>query len=280
MPDSKRSNKTLNKKNTSARTASKKPPLKNNNGSSQESSPASSSTGKNSELYQQKLEIEIEILINQNKRVLERAYHDYAEKLRRSNDLIDENIADNEKSVRKFNEVEAYNKNAVVENDRTIVEFNEKQSLLISSIELEITSFNLDINNLQANEIEVEVLPTAQEISQEIKDDVSKFNETKELQTKAKGVNENNKLKLAQCEIEMDDLRSIYSTTFEEIAKVQGEIDEYLLKVKNTLAVCFEGDFKIDFEFYERTIAGEYKETFRMLIDGKEFKNMVRKPNS
>jgi len=57
------------------------------------------------------------------------------------------------------------------------------------------------------------------------------------------------------------------------MGNLQAQIDRYLAEMKKALKTSFPGDFDIDFEFYEQTLSGEYRETFRMFVDGKEFKN-------
>lgn len=222
-----------------------------------------------------KNESDIQRLIDTNKSILSRAYESYIDGIRKKNSKIDGLGAVYNDAVLKNKAIEEKNKEITGSNITNKEWFDITKSKQTKSLELQLELLDAELSGLK--EPTPETLPIQTEISEDLKTAYAEATSLLRLIDNANAINENNAKKLVQYNLELDDLRKKFTATYAEIAKVQSEIDNYLEKIEGILCEQFPGEFKINFVFYEQTLKGEYKETFRIFVEDKEFLNTALK---
>lgn len=218
---------------------------------------------------------EVELLINSNKTDLEKGYFEYQSTVNRHNSEVDELIENINKVKAKNEIINNHNKEIDKINEAELLKFNEKNETEKQQVLNRIYELKKELEAIP--EFVPETLPTASELSEDVKEVERLYQEALRAKTKAEGVNENNVVRRTEENLRLSELRKRFAEHYKLIAEKQKEIDSYLEKLKKCLFDCFPGKLKIEFEFYEYTIDGDPKETFRIFVDGKEFQNTALK---
>lgn len=223
----------------------------------------------------QSLESEKSKLIEANKTELQNGYYLYVTKIQNDNNAID-SIIENINKIQAKNEIiNKHNEEIDKINEAELLKFNDKNETEKQQVLNRISELKKELEAIP--EFVPETLPTESELSEEVKEGELLYQEALRAKTKAEGVNENNVVRRAEENLRLSELRKRFSEHYKLIAEKQKEIDLYLEKLKKCLFDCFPGKLKIEFEFYEYTIDGDPKETFRIFVDGKEFQNTALK---
>ena len=206
-----------------------------------------------------------------NKSILQKAYTDYELAASTHNKKIASAFSEKQEIENANSKIDAENLEIEKANVKGKTEFDENKSKAIAELEKQIQDTKEGLENLQQPEIKT--LPETERLTLEESELLTAIKDKQKQISDAKAVNANNNVRLSEEKANLKQLQSEYAAAFKKTAEIQAEIDAYLEKLKECTKVCFNGDFVLDFEFYEQTLSGEYKETFRIFADGKEFMN-------
>lgn len=192
--------------------------------------------------------------------------------------------SEREKAEKEYNELLEANLKTVKDNESLKNSFESTKNT-------EINTLKCDLNELEARKIEfesklsdkkhhlellaepeVQKLPEAFEISEEIKEAHATFELLKVDINKAIGVNENNVKLRDQYEKEIKELQAGLFTIGEQIAVLTTEISNYFSNLNGVVKSEFSGAIEIDVQLLELVITtGEYKDCFKITANGKVF---------
>lgn len=221
-------------------------------------------------------DLEIERLIAQNRQILQRAYDDYFYAASKKNADTQLNHSNWSRMKKANQEIMEENAEISERNKAGRAEFNAKKEHAIATLSEQLEVVQKEMQEESEREVEYESLPVFA-IDYELIEKVKLYEIAKRSADDAMAVNRENAKKMAEKVAEMEELRKRYSAAYVKIAEVQGQIDSYIEKMSKALDFCFPGQHELKFEFYQKTLSGEYNETFRMFIDGKEFPNTALK---
>jgi len=189
-----------------------------------------------------------------------------------------------EKAEKEYNDLQEANLKTVKDNEFLKNAFESTKNT-------EIDTLKCDLNELEARKIEfekqveakkselaelaepeIQKLPEALEISDEIKEAHATFKLAKVDVNKAIGVNENNVKLRDQYEKEIKALQGDLFTIGEQIAFLTTKISNYFSNLNGVVKSEFSGAIEIDVQLLELVITtGEYKDCFKITANGKVF---------
>jgi len=189
-----------------------------------------------------------------------------------------------EKAEKEYNDLLEANQKTVKDNEFLKNAFESTKNT-------EIDTLKCDLNELEARKIELEKqleydrtglemlkdpeiqkLPEALEISEEIKEAREVHGKLSTEILKAIGVNENNIKLRDQYEKEIKALQGDLFTIGEQIAVLTTEISNYFSNLNGVVKSKFSGAIEIDVQLLELVITtGEYKDCFKITANGKVF---------
>jgi len=227
--------------------------------------------------FDAEINAKIEALKYENRIILAKEMGEYNEKYlaakselekaeKEYNDLLEANqktVKDNEFLKNAFESTKA-NEIAILKCD-----WND---LVVLKIEFETKLAAKKDELTELKEPEIQKLPEALEISDEVKEAHRYFDEMDKERTKAIGVNENNVKLRDQYEKEIKALQGDLFSIGEQIAFLTTKISNYFSNLNGVVKSEFSGAIEIDVQLLELVITtGEYKDCFKITANGKVF---------
>lgn len=232
---------------------------------------------KSEEFELKQKQAQTDILKNENRKMLNQLMKEKNEKFEKANNELAAKKSSLD-AIKKQNEILQKDYDLKLsnfdksKNDKieTLKNESSKLQIEIEKAKNELQKFEKELSELK--EPELLSLPETLEISDELKQLESEYQNARDERNKLIGVNENNAKLRAEKEKEKSEMQGALLELDSKIIKLENEITEYFANLKGVVKKEFAGNYDIDVELQELVITTrEYKDVFKITADGRVF---------